>query len=274
VTKPLLRSEAIENTLVLTIDREESGNALSAETAAALLEAIAPFARSRSRSGDLTAAGPTGNIHSIILTGAGSKFFCAGGDIKRYRALQTGEQVQTVFAGPRQLLSALEDLTVPVIAAINGYALGGGGELLLACDLRVACECAQIGFPQARLGIIPGWHGIQRLARDIGHSRAMKLLLTGERLSAQRALELGMIHEVVSKGTALEGALQMARSLDVCAPLALSGAKQVLHSVSRNDDQESRQLADDVLRDLWLSEDHREAEAAFEEKRTPRFSGK
>lgn len=263
MSRAIVRQETLDQALVLTIDREAFGNALSAETAAAISDAIKPLA-----------SGADDLVRCVILTGAGNKFFCAGGDIKRYRTLQTAPQLEAVFSGPRRLMNALEDLPIPVIAAVNGYALGGGAELMLAGDLRVAEETAQIGFPQTRLNIIPGWHGVQRLARDIGHARAMKLLLTGERLTAATALELGLIHAVVEPGKALQTALQWARSFESCGPLALGGAKRVLHSVSRRSDKESRAIADAVLTELWLSEDHREAEAAFEEKRQPVFKGR
>lgn len=263
MSKAIVRRERLGQALVLTIDREEAGNALSAETAAAIGDAIEPLT-----------CGSDDRTRCVILTGAGRKFFCAGGDIKRYRTLRTAADLESVFSGPRRLMSALEDLPVPVIVAVNGYALGGGAELMLAGDLRIAEDSAQIGFPQTRLNIIPGWHGIQRLARDIGHARAMKLLLTGERLSAEAALELGLIHAVVASGKGLETALEWAESLEACGPLALGGAKRVLHSVSRQPDQDSRAIADEVLSELWLSEDHREAEAAFEEKRQPVFKGR
>lgn len=197
----VLTTDRVDHSLVLTIDREGAGNSLSAETAAAILDAIAPL----SSSGN---GASSEGIRSVIITGKGERFFCAGGDIKRYRALETAEQVETVFQGPRDTLDALESLPLPVIAAVNGYALGGGAELMLAADLRVAAAHARIGFPQSRLSIIPGWHGIQRLARDVGHARAMKLLLTGEMLSAQQAESLGLIHAIAEdESTAVEAAL-------------------------------------------------------------------
>ena len=271
MSKPILKVENRDRCLILTIDREEAGNSLSAETADAILAAIAPLA---GRGDGRTAPAHDEDPRTVILTGAGNKFFCAGGDIKRYRSLRTGGQVQDVFKGPRRLMDALEDLPLPVIAAINGYALGGGAELMLAADIRIASDCARIGFPQSRLGIIPGFHGVQRLARDIGHARAMALLLSGDMQSAARAAELGLVHDVVAPDDLLPAALKYAHSLEVCGPLALAGTKRVLHSVSRDNEAASRQVADEVLIDLWLSEDHREAEAAFEEKRQPDFKGR
>ena len=266
MSEQLLREQRIDGHLLLSIDREEAGNSLSAETAAAILAAIAPVARE-------VAAGKS-TTRSVIITGAGPKFFCAGGDIKRYRTLRTPEQITQVFDGPRRLMDALEDLPVPVIAAINGYALGGGAELMLAADVRIASDTAKIGFPQTRLGIIPGFHGVQRLARDLGHARAMQLLMSGEMLSATKAMELGLINQVVEPESLIDAALEFARSLNSCGPLALGGIKEVLHSVSRESETRSRQVADRVLTELWLSDDHREAEAAFEEKRKPVFSGR
>ena len=121
------------------------------------------------------------DVKVLVITGAGDKFFCSGGDIKQYRALRTREQLDDAFARPRRVLDRLEALPVPVIAAVNGYALGGGAELMLACDVRLAAAGARIGFPYVRLSLIPGWHGVERLVRTCGRVAlffAMPLVLT------------------------------------------------------------------------------------------------
>ena len=136
------------------------------------------------------------DLVAIIITGEGDKFFSSGGDIKQYRELVTREQLQSAFARPRRLLDRLEALPVPVIAAVNGIALGGGAELMLACDVRIAAPAASIGFPYVRLGLTPGWHGAERLTRAIGYANAMHLLTTGEPVDAAEALRLGLVNRV------------------------------------------------------------------------------
>jgi len=245
---------------LLTIDRPHAGNSISAEVTAALEAAVDALERDR----DLVA---------IIITGAGDKFFSSGGDIKQYRELVTREQLQSAFARPRRLLDRLEALPVPVIAAVNGIALGGGAELMLACDVRFAAPTASIGFPYVRLGLIPGWHGAERLTRAIGYANAMHLLTTGEPVDAAEALRLGLVNRVCD-GSAVEAAIVLTEKLAEAAPLSLAATKRVLLASSHLPREEARRIAEGDFADLWLSEDHREAEAAFAAKRRPVFKGK
>ena len=261
MTTEVLRIERIDATVLLTIDRPQAGNSISTEVTAALEAAISEI------SGDTT-------LRAVVITGAGEKFFSSGGDIKQYRALATRDELESAFARPRDLLDRIEALPVPVLAAVNGYALGGGAELMLACDIRIAAAHASIGFPYVRLGLMPGWHGTERLARDLGYAGAMRLLATGEPVSATEAYRLGLVNEVAENVPVVRAALELAESWRDAAPLALAACKRALAGAFHLSRAEARSLAEDLFADLWLTEDHREAEAAFAQKRKPVFKGR
>ena len=167
----MLISERIGNAQVFTIDREDAGNAMAVELADAMAAELDTLEQDR-------------QLRALVVTGRGSRFFCSGGDVKRYRALTERAELDSVFMRVRRLLDRFEALPVPVIAAVNGYAIGGGAEMLVACDVRFADARARIGFPQARLGITAGWYGFERLARDCGYIHAMRLAASGELVSA------------------------------------------------------------------------------------------
>lgn len=240
--------------LVIAIDRQQAGNSVSLETAEAIGAALA-------------AARDRPELRGAVITGAGDKFFCTGGDVKAFRTIANAAELHLVFGAVRALLRAIEDHPLPVLAAINGYALGGGAELALACDLRFAAPNAEIGFPQARLGIIPGWNGIERLVRLVGRPRATRLLLQAARLSAAAALDAGLVDVVAD--APLSAALAFLDSLDG-APLALRGIKQAIRTTDQPDPTAT---IEQIFEKLWFTSDHREAEAAFVEKRKPVFKG-
>ena len=246
---------------LLTIDRPHAGNSISAEVTTALDGAISALEGDR-------------ELVAIVITGAGDKFFSSGGDIKQYREPVTREQLQSAFERPRRLLDRLEALPVPVIAAVNGIAMGGGAELMLACDMRPAVPAATIGFPYVHLGLIPGWHGTERLTRNCGYANAMYLLTTGEPVDAGEALRLGLINRVCDDMPVVDAALALVEKLARAAPLSLAATKRVLSGAYCLPRDEARHLAEDDFADLWMSEDHREAEAAFAAKRRPTFKGK
>lgn len=261
MSSEVLRVDRRAACVLLTIERPHAGNSISAEVTAALDKAVDALEQER-------------GLAAIVITGAGDKFFSSGGDIKQYRALATREQLRAAFDRPRSLLDRLEALPVPVIAAVNGIAMGGGAELMLACDLRLAAPGARIGFPYVRLGLIPGWHGAERLVRVCGHANAMHLLTTGEPVAAGEALRLGLVHQVCDEVPVVEAALELAAGIAESAPLAVAATKRVLQGIARLSGQQARALAEHAFEDLWMSEDHREAEAAFAEKRRPTFKGK
>ena len=246
---------------ILTLNRQKAGNSISSGLTTELLETLEDISKD-------------GTLNAVIITGAGCKFFCTGGDVKEYRQIKTTESLNTHFDRTRHAMDMLEALPCPVIAAVNGYALGGGGEIMLCCDYRIAEEHAQIGWPQSRLGIIPAWNGIDRLVRDCGARTASRLLMTGERISATRALDLGILDQVVPAGTVLQAALGHARVLEEAAPMALRATKRVIKATGTMKPETVRKLQRDLFPGLWFSADHKEAEAAFTEKRPPVFKGK
>jgi enoyl-CoA hydratase/carnithine racemase len=261
MSSEVLRVERHASTALLTIDRVHAGNSISAEVTAALDAA-------------LTSLEHDGDLSAIVVTGAGDKFFSAGGDIKQYRELVTREQLHTAFERPRRLLDRLEALPVPVIAAVNGIAMGGGAELMLACDVRFAAPAARIGFPYVRLGLIPGWHGAERLVRACGYAGAMHLLATGDEVGAEEALRLGLVNRICDQRPVVDAALALAEAFAEVAPLSLAATKRVLQATWHVPREQARQLAEQAFADLWMSEDHREAESAFADKRPPVFKGK
>jgi enoyl-CoA hydratase/carnithine racemase len=254
-----LQIEKIGVSLVLTIDRVAAGNSLDLRTAEALSAAVSD-------------AAADGDLRAIVITGAGERFFCSGGDLKAYQAIVSAEVLESTFGRVRKLLDQFESCPLPIIAAINGYALGGGMELALACDTRIATRSAKLGFPQSKLGLIPGWNGVERLVETVGRSRAMHLLLRGERLDASRAEEIGLIDFVVN-GSAMQAGIEYASSLSENAPLSLDASKRAVLSALRLPPAESRPVTSALFERLWFSQDHREAERAFMEKRSPKFRG-
>ncbi len=258
----LVLAERHGGALVLRLNRPEAGNAISREVALALADQVRACA-----------ADPA--LRALILTGAGTRYFCTGGDVKAYARLATAEELDRVFNLMREVCDAIEALPFPAIAAINGFSVGGGSELALACDLRVADASAQIGFPQSRLGIMPGWDGLPRLLRTVGRASAALLLYSGKRVSAAEARDLGLVDEVVADGKALERALEMAATFAEVAPLSLRAIKTaLLEAGSAQAGTEARRNARASFARLWFTEDHKEAERAFAEKRAPRFHGR
>ena len=258
----LLLTERHGAALVVRLNRPEAGNAISGEVALALGDQVRACA-----------ADPS--LRTLIITGAGPRFFCTGGDVKAYAQLADAAELDRVFNLMRDVCDAIEALPCPVIAALNGFTLGGGAELALACDLRIAESAVQIGFPQARLGIIPGWDGIERLVRLVGRAVAAKLLYAGTRVGATEARELRLVDEVVADGKALERALELAATFAEGAPLSLGATKTAIREADSDlPEAERRRNARAALGRLWFTEDHKEAERAFAEKRAPQFIGR
>lgn len=256
----ILLAERRGATLVLRLNRPDMGNAIDSHLAQALLEQL-----------DLCEG--DASLRAIVITGSGDRFFCTGGDVKAYAKLESAAELERVFGLMREVCDRLERLPCAVIAAINGYAVGGGAEMSLACDLRVAQESAQIGFPQSRLGLIPGWDGAGRLVRTVGRSRAARLLFSGLRVSAREAHAMGLVDEVAADGQALATALALADTVAEVAPLSLAAIKDVLRDGATSDSS-ARGAAREAFSRLWFTEDHKEAERAFAEKRAPRFRGR
>ncbi|MGB2874597.1 MAG: enoyl-CoA hydratase-related protein [Gaiellaceae bacterium] len=245
-------------TAIVTVDRPEAMNALDQST----LEQL------RDRLRELAADSET---RVVVLTGSGEKAFAAGADIKYMSALGV-EEARDWGALGQECGSLLETMPKPTIAAINGFALGGGCELALACDLRYAATGAKLGQPEVNLGIIPGWGGTQRLARVCGLGVAKDLILTGRLVGADEALRLGLVNAV--HDPVLERAREVASLLASKSPLALAAAKRAVNLALQRDHVENLAAEADLFGDLFGSEDAKEGLSAFAEKREPVFRGR
>ena len=243
---------------ILTIDRPEALNALDVETLTGLRERL------------LELRGDT-ETRVVVLTGAGDRAFAAGADIKYMSGLGVGEAKQWGELG-HDVGRLLETLPKPTLAAVNGFALGGGCELALACDLRYASTQAKLGQPEINLAIIPGWGGTQRLARICGMGVAKDLILTGRTLDAEEALRLGLVNAVYEPDELLERTLETARLLAGKSPLALAAAKAAINQALQGDHADNLGAEADRFGELFASEDAKEGLTAFVEKREPRFS--
>lgn len=244
----------------ITMNRPDKLNALSAQVVDDL-EAC------------FTATQKDAEVRVVILTGAGEKAFVAGADVSELAALTPLGGQETSRLGHR-VFDLIESLGKPVIAAVNGYALGGGCELALACTLRVASENARFGQPEIKLGIIPGYGGTQRLGRVVGKGRALQMILTGEPVTAQEAYRIGLVNQVVPPQDLISAAEELARKIMANAPLAI---KFALEAVNRGLEmtQAQGQVLEAVLFGLCCAtEDMGEGTRAFLEKRPAKFSGK
>lgn len=248
-----------EKVATITLNREQAANALSVELLneyMAVLEKVEEMA----------------NISVIILIGAGEKFFCAGADLKERKTMNADEVLDTV-ALIGQAVNKTANLKQPVIAALNGVAFGGGLELALACDLRVAADHVQMGLTEASLGIIPGAGGTQRLPRLIGVSKAKELIYTARRISATEALTLGLVEYVYTKDTIGEEVLNLANTIAQNAPLSLVQAKIAIDVGTQVDIKTALSIEKLAYERLIPTEDRLEGLAAFEEKRPPKYQG-
>lgn len=255
-----LRLERREEVALLTIAREEKLNALNGAVIGELFQAFEELA-------------DDGSVQVVILTGAGNKAFVAGADIGELAELDTFRAKQMSQRGQRLTLT-IENFGKPVIGAINGYALGGGLELALACHMRVASEKAKLGLPEVSLGVIPGYGGTQRLARLVGMGRALEMVLTGEMVSAQRAYEMGLVNLVVPPEELLEKSVELAKKITKNGPVAV---RLALESVVRGQNmgiREALELEADLFGLVCSTQDMREGTQAFLEKRKPQFQGK
>jgi enoyl-CoA hydratase len=207
----------------------------------------------------------------VVLTGAGDRAFVAGADIKYMSGLSVEEAKDWGGLG-HTCAQLLETMPKPTIAAVNGFALGGGCELALACDLRYAASTAKLGQPEINLGIIPGWGGTQRLPRVVGLGVAKELILTGRVVGAEEALRLGLVNGV--HDPVLDKAREVAELLASKAPLALGAIKRTTNHALQGDHVENLQREAEEFGGLFASEDAKEGLTAFAEKREPRFTGR
>jgi enoyl-CoA hydratase len=245
---------------VVTINRPEKRNALNSETVDELRRAILALKHDEA-------------VRALILTGAGDKAFIAGADINEL-AVQTPVGGREHAHRGQHVLDLLETMGKPVIAAINGVALGGGCELAMACTIRIAADTARIGQPEINLGLMPGYAGSQRLARLVGKGRALELLLTGDAITADEAYRIGLVNRVVPAAQLPEAAKSLARTLSEKAPVA---ARYIIDAVNRGLEMPmpEAQLYEATLFGLVsTTEDMREGTKAFLEKRKAQFKGR
>jgi enoyl-CoA hydratase len=212
-------------------------------------------------------------VRGVILTGAGDKAFIAGADINELAHVAAFEAEQSSRSG-QDVLDLIENLGKPVIAAINGFALGGGCETAMACTIRIAADNAKFGQPEVKLGFLPGGGGTQRLPRLVGKGRALHLILSGEIISAQEAYRIGLVNEVVPAGNLIQRAEAILKQISSNAPLAIKLAIEVVNKGMETSQSEGLLLEASYFGLCAATEDKKEGTSAFLEKRVPRFHGR
>ncbi|UCC40897.1 MAG: enoyl-CoA hydratase/isomerase family protein [Candidatus Aminicenantes bacterium] len=252
--------EKKENIGLLTINRPDKLNAISNELTSELKQLLGEIENDE-------------ELRVLVITGAGDKAFVAGADIKELvdRDAKIGRRVSRER---QEVFSRIENLQIPVIGAINGYALGGGLELALACSIRVCSEKAQFGVPEVKLGIIPGDGGTQRLPRLVGLGRAMEMILTGDFIDAQEEYRIGLVNKIFPPGKLMEGAMELAQRIASRPPLAVRYAKEAVNRSQEGDAVSGFALESYLHALACTTEDKKEGVSAFLEKRKGEFKGK
>jgi enoyl-CoA hydratase len=244
---------------VLTVNRPDALNAFDVDTLTKLRDL-------------LLEAAEDDDVRVVVLTGAGDRAFAAGADIKYMSGLDV-DQAKEWGALGHEVGRLLETMPKPTIAAVNGFALGGGCELALACDFRYASSTAKLGQPEVNLGIIPGWGGTQRLARTVGLGLAKELVLTARVVDAEEAFRIGLVNAVHDPGELMPKTLEVARALAAKAPLALAATKEAVNRSLAGDHRDNLAREADDFGELFSSADAKEGMTAFAEKREPGFTG-
>jgi enoyl-CoA hydratase/carnithine racemase len=221
----------------------------------------------------LHAASLDPDVRGVILTGAGDKAFIAGADISELARIDGVEAKEFTRAG-QVVLNAIENLGKPVIAAVNGYALGGGCETAMACTIRLATEDATFGQPEVKLGVIPGYGGTQRLPRLVGRGRALQLILSGATIGAQEAYRIGLVNEIVPRSELIPRAEAILAQIGANAPLAIRFSLEAVNKGLETSQAEGLFLESSLFAICAASDDKREGTAAFVERRAPQFKGR
>ncbi|HKS21920.1 MAG TPA: enoyl-CoA hydratase-related protein [Thermoanaerobaculia bacterium] len=255
-----IKVDVADGILRLTIDRPKTLNALNAQTVQEL-HRVFQMARDDA------------SVRAVILTGGGEKAFVAGADINELAAQTPISGKETSQRG-QDVFNCIERFPKPVIAAINGFALGGGCELALACHIRIASENAQLGLPEVTLGIIPGYGGTQRMTRLLGKGKALELICSGERVKADEALRIGLVNRVVPLDQLLPTCEELAKKIASRAPLAIRAAIEAVVIGSEMPSEEGQLLEATLFGLLCATEDTKEGMRAFLEKRAANFTGK
>ncbi len=252
--------EKAERVATITLNRPEALNAFSKDIVAEVLQALEDASRDE-------------DIHVVVLTGAGEKAFSAGADIKAMIGM-TALRARELSIMGEKLCNALENMEKPIIAALNGYALGGGLEVAMACDLRIASETVRMGQTEINVGLIPGWGGTQRLTRLVGRGKAKELVLTGKMIDAKTAEQLGLVNMVVPPDKFREAVKQFASDLASKAPIAARVAKALINKGADISLDSALALEREGFGVVASTEDLQEGVKAFAEKRKPQFKGK
>jgi enoyl-CoA hydratase len=255
-----LRVERRDDIAIVTIDRKARLNALDARTIGELDEVFGALAADAS-------------VRAVVVTGAGEKAFVAGADIEELRDLDAAA-AQALSRRGQRVFDRIEWLGKPVIAAVNGFALGGGCELAMACHVRLASENASLGTPEVKLGLLCGYGGTQRLPRLVGRGAALEMLLTGDRVDAKEAFRLGLVDRVVPPESLLAEAEALARKMATGAPLAQKAILEAVHGGLDRPLAEAQEGEAQLFGELAATEDAREGTRAFLEKRPAQFKGR
>jgi len=256
----VLQVEIENQVAVLTLTRPEIMNSINFNLLYALRDAV-----------DDIRFNP--DVRVVIFTGVGEKAFCAGADLKERITLSPPEVKKFIYT-IRTLFTSIESLNKPVIAAVNGVALGGGTELLLAADIRIAAMNATMGLTEARLAIIPGAGGTQRLPRLIGRGKAKELIFTGRRVDAKEALQINLVNKICEQKLLMEEAKNMAAMICECGPIAIEQAKYAINAGLETDLHTGLTIESNAYWITIPTEDRLEGLAAFREKRKPVYQGK
>ena len=248
----------LDELALITLNRPEALNALSVQVVKDIGEAIDKAAAS--------------NARALLITGAGEKAFCAGADISEFMGRTVVEALEAAEFG-QNTFAKLDNLRIPSLAVINGYALGGGLELATACTLRVATANANLGVPEIKLGLIPGYGGTQRLPRLIGQGRALDMVMTGRMVGAEEALGIGLINRIVETPV-LDGAVEYAREFAGFSLPVLRYSREAVMRADQSSLSEGLQIERDLNTLAFQGEDSTEGAMAFLEKRTPKFQDK
>jgi len=254
-----LISEVKENILYITINREKALNALNKDTLAELADVIQFAAK-------------TEDVRGVILTGAGEKAFVAGADIKEFSDYSGKQGEELARKGHENVFNAIENSPKPIIAAINGFALGGGLELAMACHIRIASDNAKLGLPEVTLGLIPGYGGTQRLTQLVGKGKAIEMITTANMITASDAEKFGLVNHVVSQTDLISKAEEILNTIKLRAPLAVAAAITSVNACVNKTNGYETEIQE--FGKCFETADFKEGISAFLEKRQAVFSGK
>lgn len=248
-----LQLEVVDGVATLVIDRPSARNALALQTMDELDQALETVRVERAR--------------VLVIRGAGDKAFCAGGDIKELEHMRSEAEAAAMAHRMRATLDRIPQLAIPVIAGLNGDALGGGAELAIACDLRIAAEHARIGFPQITLGLMPAWGASERLASLVGRARALSVLLGGQPVNAAEALQLGLVEVVVQSAKFDERLREFAVGIASAPPAAVAGIKSSVNAIRPHRNPELADTTVEAFARTWADPAHWEAVEHMEKRR-------